>query len=146
METAIDGPRPAPAGFWIRFGAALVDSLVFLVVEFILGVAAGLVWGAEITESKLFKAAITAFMFVFGSVYYVVLHALFGQTLGKMAVKVRVVRLDGGPISVGTSILRYIGYFLSGVIFLIGYVMAGLRHDKRALHDLIADTRVIRVS
>ncbi len=145
METAFDAQGPAPAGFWIRFVAALIDSLVFVVVEFVLGVVARLVWGAEISETKVFKATVTAFMFVFGSVYYVALHAAFGQTLGKMVMKIRVVRLDDGRISVGTAILRYVGYFVSGLIFAVGYLMAGLRHDKRALHDLLAGTRVIRL-
>ena len=145
METAFDAQGPPPAGFWIRFVAALIDSLVFVAVEFVLGVVAGLVWGGEIAETKVFKATVTAFMLVFGSVYYVALHSAFGQTFGKMAMKIRVVRLDGGGISVGTAILRYIGYFVSGLIFVVGYLMAGLRDDKRALHDLLAGTRVIRL-
>ena len=145
MEPAFDAQGPPPAGFWIRFVAVLIDSLVLFVVEFVLGVVAGLVWGGEIAETKVFKVTVTAFMFVFGSVYYVALHTAFGQTLGKMAMKIRVVLVDGGRISVGTAILRYIGYFVSGLIFGIGYLMAGLRHDKRALHDLLAGTRVVRL-
>ena len=145
MEPAFDAQGPPPAGFWIRFVAVLIDSLVLFVVEFVLGVVAGLVWGGEIAETKVFKGTVTAFMFVFGSVYYVALHTAFGQTLGKMAMKIRVVPLDGGRISAGAAILRYIGYFVSGLIVGIGYLMAGLRHDKRALHDLLAGTRVIRL-
>ncbi len=146
METAFDGQGPAPAGFWIRLVAVLVDSLVFLIVEFVLGLFAGLVWGAELVESGVFRSTITAFMFVFGSVYYVALHAALGQTVGKMVMKVRVERMDGRRLSAGTAIVRYVGYFVSGMILLVGYLMAGLRDDKRALHDLIAGTRVVHVS
>ncbi len=145
METAFDAGEPAPAGFWVRVVAVLVDSLVFLATEFLLGLTAALVWGAEIADSTAFKATILACMLLFGGVYYVALHTLFGQTVGKVVVKVRVVRADGGGLGVGTSILRSVGYLLSGAIFLIGYVMVGLRHDKRALHDLLAGTRVVHV-
>ncbi len=146
MGTAFGAGEPAPVGFWVRFVAMLIDLLVFLVVENVLVLTAELIWGGEIVDSTMFKATVMAFMFVFASVYCVALHALFGQTIGKMVVKVRVVGADGGSLSLGTSVLRYIGYFLSGATFLIGYVMAGLRHDRRALHDLVAGTRVMHVS
>ncbi len=87
------------------------------------------------------------FTFVFAAVYTTVLHALFGQTIGKMIVGVHVVvGEDGAPPSFGVSILRFVAYFASCATLGLGYAMAGLRHDKRALHDLIAGTRVERVS
>jgi uncharacterized RDD family membrane protein YckC len=145
METAFAEVEPAPAGFWIRLVAVLVDWLVFYATELSLRVVAGLIWGAQITELPVFNGTLFAFMFAFGSVYYVTLHALFGQTVGKMVVRVQVVRTDGGGLAVGRSILRSIGYIVSGATLLVGYVIAGLRRDKRALHDLLAGTRVIYV-
>src|SRR5207253_5252844 len=100
-----------------------------------------LIWGAQIAELPVFSGTLVALMFVFGSVYYVALHALFGQTVGKMVVRVQVVRTDGGGLAVGRSILRSLGYIVSGATLLVGYVIAGLRRDKRALHDLLAGTR-----
>src|SRR5256886_13771384 len=83
------------------------------------------------------------FTFVFAAAYTTVLHALFGQTVGKMIVGVRVVvGEDGVPPSFGASLLRYVAYFVSSATLGLGYVMVALRHDKRALHDLIAGTRV----
>lgn len=145
METAFEGQTPPPAGFWIRFVASLIDGLVLFVVEFVLGFFAGLVWGPEIAESVVFKATIAAFMFAVTSAYYVAMHAEFGQTAGKMAMRIRVVRMDGGGLSVGAAMVRYVGYFVSAIVFMIGYLMAGFRRDKRALHDLMAGTRVVRV-
>ena len=145
METAFDEVEPAPAGFWIRLVAVLVDWLVFYATEFSLRLVAGLIWGAQIAELPVFSGTLVAFMFVFGSVYYVALHALFGQTVGKMVVRVQVVRTDGGGLAVGRSILRSLGYIVSGATLLVGYVIAGLRRDKRALHDLLAGTRVVYV-
>ncbi len=145
METALDEQAPSPAGFWIRFAAVLIDSAVFLAVEFVMGVSAVLVWGLDIAESRTFRATVATFMFVFTGVYYVVLHAAFGQTVGKMVARIRVERLDGRGLDPSTAIVRYAGYFLSGVILLAGYLMAGVRHDRRALHDLLAGTRVVRL-
>src|SRR5437667_176087 len=68
-----------------------------------------------------------------------------GQTIGKMIVGVKVAAAAGEPPPLGTALLRYLAYFASAGIFTLGFVMAGLRHDKRALHDLIAGTRVERL-
>jgi uncharacterized RDD family membrane protein YckC len=82
----------------------------------------------------------------FGSIisvaYFIVFHWLWGQTLGKMAFQIRVVRMDGGPLSFGQSVGRYFATFLSTITLFIGFIMAGVRSDKRALHDLLAGTRV----
>ena len=73
------------------------------------------------------------------------LHALVGQTIGKLVVRVRVVGADGEPPAPGASVLRFIGYFVSLLPFGFGFVMAGLRTDRRALHDLLAGTHVERL-
>jgi uncharacterized RDD family membrane protein YckC len=59
-----------------------------------------------------------------------------------MAFQVRVVSREGGPLSFGQAALRHLGSWLSAVILGIGYLVAAFRADKRALHDLIAGTRV----
>ena len=145
METAFDREDPFPAGFWIRLVAMLIDTALFAAVEFVLGQAASLTWGSGIIAVPLFAPTMGAFMLVLTAAYYVVLHTLYGQTVGKMLVRVRVVELDGRPLSSGTSFLRWLGYLLSGLPVMLGFVLAGLRRDKRALHDLVAGTRVVRV-
>jgi uncharacterized RDD family membrane protein YckC len=143
------GPTPPvfggrPAGFWIRSAAAMVDAGFFAVVGFVIGVIGTILWGRDVMESRLMRASLTAFNLLFGSAYYIVCHWTWGQTIGKMVLNLRVVTTDGLPISLGTSVLRYIGYWLSTLILLVGYLMVGLRSDKRARHDLVARTRVIR--
>ena len=51
---------------------------------------------------------------------------------------------NGDPIGIDKAILRYVGYWVSASILLIGFLMIAFRKDKRGLHDLIAGTRVIR--
>lgn len=109
-----------PAGFWIRFVARMIDGVLLLMVVAVLPLLGALVSVA----------------------YEIFFHWRWGQTLGKMAMRVRVVTMAGGPLSVGESVLRWFGTLVSTFLLCIGYLMAAFRADKRALHDLIAGTRV----
>ena len=69
-----------------------------------------------------------------------------GATLGKQALGLRIVRADGAQLSFGRATARH---FLKVMItplvpFAIGYLMAAFTARKRALHDFLADTLVIR--
>jgi uncharacterized RDD family membrane protein YckC len=130
-------PPLAPAGFWIRVGAVLIDAACVMAAEMVFGL---LVWG--LVEERLATAASRAFRFLAGPCYFIFLHWARGQTLGKMAFHIRVVDLGGGPLSLGQAALRHVGSWLSALLLGIGYLFAALRADKRALHDLIARTRV----
>src|SRR3989475_12871057 len=133
-----------PAGFWIRAVALALDFAIFSLVQASYGALAHLVSGTRVQDVwTLVPMLLWTFTVVFAAAYTTVLHALFGQTVGKMIVGVRVVvGEDGVPPSLGASLLRYVAYFVSSATLGLGYVMAALRHDKRALHDLIAGTRV----
>jgi len=139
------GPAP-PAGFWIRAVAVLIDMLVWSVVRLSLDVVAGRLWGREVEGSAFFQTMLGFFTLLFAALYTSVLHALDGQTLGKLAVGVRVVGVDGERLPFGAALLRWVALFLSFVPLGLGFVMAGLRRDKRALHDLIAGSRVERTA
>jgi len=65
------------------------------------------------------------------------------STLGKKLVGIRVVRVDGTPLSLGRALWRNLAEFLS-YIFFIGYLFALFGSKKRALHDLMAGTLVVR--
>lgn len=135
-----------PAGFWIRAWALVVDFALFFLVRVSLGALAGALGGPEVADSVALLPAVWIFTLIFAGLYTSVLHAMCGQTLGKMAARVRLVGLDGELPGVGTALLRYAGYFASLAPMGFGYLMAALRPDKRALHDLLAGTRVERVA
>ena len=71
------------------------------------------------------------------------LNGQFGATLGKFAIGARIVNMDGSPIGFTKAILRWLAMVVSNMTLGIGYLMLAFRSDKRALHDLIAGTRVI---
>jgi uncharacterized RDD family membrane protein YckC len=87
----------------------------------------------------------TFFGFVFGVTYMVYFNGRFGATPGKMALKLKIVRPNGDGITYMRALGRYFAEILSGMIFSIGFMMAGWDEEKRALHDRICDTRVIRL-
>lgn len=130
-----------PAGFWIRFVAIVIDGLCLAAAQWVLGrLIFGLLFGWPRTLPAL--AGLWVLNVFLGSIYPVIFHWRWGQTLGKMAVHVKVVTVAGGPLSLNAAIIREIGYWVSFLTLCIGYLMAGLRSDKRALHDLMADSRV----
>jgi uncharacterized RDD family membrane protein YckC len=137
-------PETRPAGFWIRALALLIDGLVLILVDGSFPLAARRLLGATTDDSATLHAMAILFTLIFAGVYVTALHAGAGQTIGKLVVRAHVVLVDGGPVPVGVALLRFFGYFVSCLTFGLGYLMAGLRHDKRALHDLIAGTRVER--
>ncbi len=125
------------AGFWIRFLAVILDTIA--VQAFI--VLISVIIGVSIMSPPI---EMTVFQSILGIVYYVVLTVYGGQTLGKMIVGIQVIRVDLQPNQWGHIIIReFPGKIISGLILLIGYLMASFDSQKRALHDRMASTVVI---
>jgi uncharacterized RDD family membrane protein YckC len=133
-----------PAGFWVRAVAFAIDAVVCTLVQMSFNALGYLLIGSAGEGSA---AGPTAFFFtvIFAGAYWTTLHMVAGQTLGKSIVGVRVVGTDGALLTFGPAFLRYLASGLSLAIAGFGYLMAGLRRDKRALHDLIAGSRVERL-
>ena len=121
----------AYAGFWIRFVAWLIDGIILIIPNIIIGLV------VESPASILLQFAI-------GIVYTIGFWTAEGATPGKMAIGLRITTVEGEPIDFGKAVLRYIGYFVSGITLGIGYLMIAFTRDKRGLHDLIAGTVVIQ--
>jgi uncharacterized RDD family membrane protein YckC len=146
------------AGFWIRAGAKIIDGLILSSVQGILfivfamvagvsgalaeGVAAG---GAEAMSPLLLIATLMLwlFMIVLSIGYPTYFHGRYGATWGKMALGIKVVSPDGGTISYMRSFGRAFAEVLSRMILFIGYIIAGFDSEKKSLHDIICETRVI---
>jgi uncharacterized RDD family membrane protein YckC len=65
-------------------------------------------------------------------------------TLGKMVFGMRVTDLAGNRISFARATGRHFAKYISAMILLVGYIMAGFTQNKQALHDMIAGTLVRR--
>ena len=77
-------------------------------------------------------------------IYDVVTTAKMGGTPGKRAFGLRVVTADGLPVSYLRAFGRLFAKFVSYLTCCIGYIIAGFDKEKRALHDMICSTRVIK--
>ena len=76
--------------------------------------------------------------------YFPYFWAKTGQTPGMKLMGIKVVRdKDGGPVTTGQAILRLIGYWVSGLVFYLGYIWIFVDKRKRGWMDLIAGTIVI---
>jgi uncharacterized RDD family membrane protein YckC len=138
------------AGFWIRFAAIFVDGILLWIVNFIIGLMAGLGVGQAVgVEPRAGQVALQIFLsFVQIAValsYETIMIGKYGATLGKMACRLKVVTAEGKPVSYARALGRYFAKILSGLICGIGYIMAGFDSQTRALHDRICDTRVVKL-
>lgn len=137
------------AGFWIRVVARLIDGIILLIVQACIALAFFGTFGAQFLPSMMRSVPIgrrlgfqlLSYLIAIG--YETVFLHYRGATPGKMALGLKVVRSDGGPLGWGISVGRYFMYVISGLILLIGYIMVGFDDEKRALHDRVCDTRVI---
>jgi uncharacterized RDD family membrane protein YckC len=125
------GPR---AGFWVRFGAVIVDGIILGLIDVILRAA--------------FKTTGGVLGVAIGIAYYTILEGgPRGQTLGKQAVGIRVVDVDtGGPIGYGRAFVRYIGRILSALVIFIGYLWMLWDSERQCWHDKLAGDYVVPVS
>jgi uncharacterized RDD family membrane protein YckC len=136
---------PRPAGFWIRAAALAIDAGVFALVQASFAMLGATLLGPAPGGMGSSHPSVAFFTLLFTAAYTTVLHAVAGQTIGKSLAGIRVVGADGALLTVGPALLRYLVYYVSLAPLGLGFLMAGLRRDKRALHDLIAGSRVERL-
>jgi uncharacterized RDD family membrane protein YckC len=67
-----------------------------------------------------------------------------GQTIGKMLMGIRVVKLSGEPLQATDAILRYLGTYLNSAIFMLGWLWAAWDENRQGWHDKIANTIVVK--
>lgn len=81
------------------------------------------------------------FAFYFG--YFIVFWMLVGQTPGKMLMGVRVVSMNGRPLSFFQAVRRLIGYYISMLVFFLGFLWILISDSRQGWHDKFARTYVI---
>ncbi len=148
------GSQSAPtayAGLEVRIVAFILD-LVVLIAFGMLFVAAAIAYilifyGDDPPDRATYIAGgiVASYVVVFVPLYQVLLWSSRGQTVGKMAVRIKVVSREGGRLSKGRSALRLLGYFASVAPLLLGLVIALFDRQRRTLHDHLAGTVVVEL-
>ena len=149
-------------GFWIRFCARSLDGLILMAVTLplsainqviifkfypVTGPGASLEQFENTANLGTFLTIQAAFILVgliLTFAYEVYFGGRFGGTPGKLLLRMRIVRSDFSRLTYGRAAIRFFGKMLSDLTMYIGYIMAGFDPQRRALHDYIADTRVIK--
>lgn len=141
------------AGFWRRAIAVVIDAIITIVVTYPIGYVFGSIIGYEMGSSGASMQEIQDVAEIVGNllgifitwIYFSAMECSKWQaTFGKKALGLRVVDGDGNRIGFGRATGRHFAKILSALMLFIGYFMAGWTKRKRGLHDMIANTLVIR--
>lgn len=141
------------AGFWIRFVARVVDNILLGIVGAVLSVIFGIGLGGGLfgptDQVNPFATGaywlVQAMSFAISISYYTYFVGRFGATPGKMACGLTIVTAEGQKV----TYLRAFGRLFAGILselptLYIGCIIAAFDEQKRALHDHICSTRVVR--
>lgn len=157
------------AEFWKRLLAYIIDGMIVNIFSMILYIPAYLYFiftiykyenmnshviiNAE-AQSEKYIAIIILFIIVIVFIAFITLIASWlyfalmesskkQATLGKMALNIIVVDMQGKRISFGRASGRYFAKIISGMILYVGFIMAAFTEKRQALHDIIAGTLTI---
>jgi len=133
------------AGFWIRFGSLFIDLIIIGLISRLLDVVhVGSVHTAPVhigDRDVIF--VLNPFRIVVPFLYAWLMIALArGQTLAMMMLGLQITRPNGERVDLGRSAARAAMSYVSGLVFLLGYLWPLWDPEKRTWHDMIADTRV----
>lgn len=134
------------AGFWIRFGAMVVDSVLLSVPSNLL---------AELVDEPVFIGErpsatfwlVWALSLVIQVGYFAYFEGTSGQTVGKRLCGIHVVDADTlePGIGVGRGLGRHLAHLLSAIVCLLGYFWMLWDPQKQTWHDKLVRTKVVRV-
>jgi len=155
--------QPKPATIGKRVGAAIIDGIILLVVFVVIGNLFGERFDKTTTttvttssngstpETTREVSTSTGFnLGTLGSLIYMgcwflllpFMEGTSGQTIGKKALGIKVIRVNGDSSNVGTSFLRHFFDFVD-CIFLIGLIVASSNPQHKRIADNIAGTCVV---
>jgi uncharacterized RDD family membrane protein YckC len=132
------GPSGPRAGFWIRFGAYLLDVLIYGIPAVIVVVVAALISDA--------LGVLAYFLVIVGSVAYFIYYegGPKGATPGKQVCGIRIIDMQGGgSIGYGRAFIRWIMKIVSGAVFYLGYLWMLWDKEKQCWHDKVANDVVV---
>ena len=137
---------PRKAGIVTRFAAFLIDlatiAAIFAIAGQILEYLVTSFRGNRFTLADHEMLSRVAYI-LWGFVYCAYPLSVAGRTVGLAVLGLRVTRKSGGDLDGRHAVLRVLVFPLSFLVFGFGFLLIVLRRDRRALHDLIADTAVV---
>jgi uncharacterized RDD family membrane protein YckC len=142
---AIKGLARFRAPFSLRCGAILIDYILLAAILAFSTLVSRLLGGGARSAGNSSESIGVVLFIIVAILDLGVLPGLTGLTVGKWATGLRILRGNGSEIGIGRACLRhFVGYPLSFVTLGLGFVVAAFTLRGRGLHDLIADTIVVR--
>ena len=137
-EVAEVGVVPNLADFGTRFAAYLIDVII---IDFVSLFMAFLLF-FEDEEAAL--GAMVIISTIIGMLYFIYFFGTTGKTPGKQVLKIKVVTVDGSPLTYGVGFMRWIGYLVAGLTLGIGFLWILIDKNKQGFEDKIAKTYVVK--
>ena len=135
---------PEPAGIARRFAALLYDSLLLVGVLFVASALVLLLNGGQpVHGTNLFYSV---YMLVMGFLFFAWFWLHGGQTLGLRVWGLRLVRDDGGPLTLRHALLRYLAALLSWAACGLGFLWVLTDQERLTWHDRLSKTRIIALT
>jgi uncharacterized RDD family membrane protein YckC len=142
--------RTLPAPAWARLAGGLIDLVIVGGID--LGVIYFTLKICDLTFGELLTlpmAPLLSFLVLLNGGYLSTFIAAGGQTIGKMAAGIRVIPADPAApaserVTFGQAVVRAAGYLVSALPVGLGFLPAFFGQERRALHDRLADTRVVK--
>lgn len=128
------------AGFWIRFGAVVID---FLILSIPIGLISQYIFGVPENRLELSTSDVVANLtFIIVSIFCWV---KFAGTPGKLILNLKVLDAQTGHhVTIGQAIIRQLAYILSALCLLLGFFWIGFDKKKQGWHDKLAKTVVVK--
>lgn len=152
VRSGVDRTRHVYGGFWARFGAQIIDGLIVGVPTYAIFMGIVFVVASQAQQQSQNPAFTLLILVAYvPMIVFPVLYEAFmlsiknGQTVGKMALRLRVVRPDGSSISTGQAWGRALMRVVVGLTCLgiVDYILYFFTDEKTTLHDIVAGTRVV---
>lgn len=147
VRSGVDRTQLQLAGIGRRFGALMIDRILIIGPVYALFLIAMFTTADAKGEPSPWVLLLLIPLF-FATPFYesLMLQHKHGQTLGKMAMRIRVVRADGSPLTAGQAWGRsWMRFVLEGCASFIVYIPAFFTKEKTGLHDLVSSTRVVEI-
>jgi len=144
INTSVES-QPEKAGFWVRFWAYLIDVVVVFSLNGII-----LSPTAFFPNAAVFEWEYISFIGILSGLVLLYVFSVmtkgFEQTLGKMAMGIKVISTEQRKIAWGDLVFReIIGRFIHNVFFILKilYLVVAFTNEKQGIHDMIGNTRVV---
>jgi uncharacterized RDD family membrane protein YckC len=135
---------PVYVGFWKRVAATIIDTIAILAI--LLPLLYALYGSAAFSADSQQTSGPMGLLLqvVLPAVAVIMFWKYRGATPGKMLISAKVVDANTlGPISTGQAVGRYLAYFVSTFVFMLGFLWVAFDRRKQGWHDKLAGTVVI---